>query len=74
MLENGADKSAVHSFNELKEICSPCLFYVVLLGDFIVFARFENFCRSLRKTESKLVTAISKELFLAEIRILLYVY
>ena len=56
MLANGADKSAVHSFNEIKEIYSPCLFYVVLLGDFIVLERFENFCRSLHKTESRLVT------------------
>ena len=41
---------------------SPCLFYVVLLGDLIVLGGFENFCRSLHKVESRLVTAISKEL------------
>ena len=72
MLANGADKSAVHSFNQIKEIYSPCLFYVVLLGDFIVLARFETFCRSLHKTESRLVTAFWKELCLAEIRIGLF--
>ena len=31
------------TFDEIKEIYSPCLFYVVLLGDFIVFGDFKIF-------------------------------
>ena len=37
----------------MKLIYTPCLFYVVLLSNFIIFGGgFENFCRSLHKTEA----------------------